>query len=217
MPSFAEILGIVLRAACSPEACSNQPPSCPVRTTLATTRPDNEAHHQAFGIEFRNAAPIPAKLQWLSLNGTVGATLAHLSPGQARGVSARTGDVFIATAIDASGHETLLMEYFTGPAIIRECASCRDEPLVLCPPRSLPSHNASEKPAYEPAGFVNVAPDAVDVYQYDGTRECEQLLTRDGPVAHRGQRHFASKRGQRLRARRRSGTPPPPPADAPHR
>ena len=206
---FSDMLGLVVRSAtCSLEVCGGQPPMCPARTEgLASAQPEAEAQRQVFTTQFTNAAAEPARLEWISHNGSVGSALTVLSPGQTRGVSARTGDLFLATGATSG---LLLMELFTGPAIVRECAQCESvhEPLVLCPPRTPSAHNETERPAYEPAGFVNFAPYAVDLYQVartsgPGGATCEQHLTAAaGPMASRGQLHFASRRSARFRARR---------------
>lgn len=201
--TFTNMLGLVIRTvACTSEMCGGQPPMCPVRTPgLATSRPESESHRQVHSLHFTNAAAEPARLEWIASNGSIGAVLVTLAPGQTRGVSARTGDVFTASG---SNSGLMLMELFTGPAIVRECSICPDAPLVLCPLHAPQRYNVTERPAYEPAGFINFAPDAVDVYQVDSHMQCEKRLTgAAGPVETRGQLHFASRRGQRFRARRR--------------
>ena len=199
---FGQMLGLVLRStACTSEVCGNQPRMCPIGTPgLATSRPENEKQQQAFGLRFFNAAAEPAQLNWLAPNGTIGAVMATLAPGEKRGVSAHTGDVFTVT-VD-SPERTLLAEVFTGPAIVRSCDICPDAPLVLCPPKSPPSHNATERPAFEPAGFVNAAGVAIDLYMLSA--KCEHLLTVSGPLQNLQQMHYASWAGQKFRARRHS-------------
>ena len=97
--TFTNMLGLVIRTvACTSEMCGGQPPMCPVRTPgLATSRPESESHRQVHSLHFTNAAAEPARLEWIASNGSIGAVLVTLAPGQTRGVSARTGDVFTAS------------------------------------------------------------------------------------------------------------------------
>ena len=185
---------------CSDEYCSGQPRACPVATpTLGSVHPESEAQRQTFHITYRNAATSLVMLEWLAANGTVGSILARIRPGAHAVISATTGDAFRATDVEGA----LLMEMTTGPVVVRDCERCRDEPLVLCPPRTPARHNATQRPQYEPAGFYNAATLPVDVFMYGG--QCEHLLTANEPLGARGgQRHFASWAGQRFRVRTRS-------------
>jgi hypothetical protein len=198
--SFASTLALVARSAtCSNEYCTGQPRACPAPLPgLASAQPEKEAHRRQFRLQFFNAAAEAAQLSWIANNGTA-VTLMAIEPGQKRRLSARMGDAFRATGASSGA---LLMEYFTGPVIVHECAQCSEQStqLVFCPPRVPSTHNASRRPEYEPAGFVNDAPAAIDLYAIGA--QCESLLTTDAPLAPRGQRHFASWAGQRFRVRR---------------
>ena len=200
MPSFAENLGRLFRSGCAAESCSGQPPACPTPVSLGSSRPENEAHRQRFHLRFLNAAAAPVILSWLAANGTVGAVIGVLQPGERIARTTTTGDAFVAT-LD-SGPATLLMQHIVAPVVVRAC-ECQDAPLVLCPPRTPSKHNASARPTYEPAGFLNYADAPVDVYMRSGA--CEHLLTTTGPIAPRGQAHYAAWAEQRFRVRRHEG------------
>ena len=197
--SFMDMLALTLRASgCAAEACSGQPRACPVPTPkLGSTRPEQEAHWQHSTLAFFNAATTPVALDWLAGNGSVKSHVGVVRPGATRRVSATTGDVFSAVSTTDG---TLLMEYLTSPSVVRAC-ECDDTPLVLCPPRAPSSHNASERPQYEPAGFLNQAGSPIDIYM--NGRDCEHLLTAEG-MEHGRQVYFASWFGQQFRARLRS-------------
>lgn len=196
MLSFGQSLQLYIRQPCSAELCYAQPTACPQPMPhFASTRPDREQQRQNFSTTFLNTASEPVSLNWLSANGTVGSVVTTIAPGASHRVRAITGDAFTAVS-DADGR--LLMQWMAGPAVIREC-TCADTPLLLCPPRSPAVHNRTERPTYEPAGFVNVSPGAVDVYLY--ARGCETLLTSAGPIERGGQLHLAAWASQRYRVR----------------
>lgn len=91
-----------------------------------------------------------------------------------------------------------------GPAEVRGDCACSDAPLVLCPPRQPGKHDPASRPSYEPAGFINFAGVAVDVYVLGGRSvqgaACETKLASLQPAE---QVHFASWAGQTFRIRRR--------------
>ena len=63
---------------------------------------------------------------------------------------------------------------------MRDCGCPDGAPLLLCPPRGpLKKHNKTERPEYEPAGWVNAAGAPIEVYLK--TSSCEQLLRQIEP------------------------------------
>ena len=199
--AFSAVLALTARSnGCSAEYCSGQPRSCPPAATalFRSARPESSKAVQKQQLTFLNAATESAVVSWLSGNGSVGSIVATIRPGESHRVDAQTGDAF--TAITEAGQ--LLLEYFVGPAVVRRC-DCPDAHLVVCPPRQPSKHNASQRPLYEPAGFLNYADSPVDVYMY--TERCEHLLTVSSPIAASGgQAHYAAWAGQRFRVRRHS-------------
>ncbi|KAL1510366.1 hypothetical protein AB1Y20_006677 [Prymnesium parvum] len=195
LADFAAMFRLVARhSRCADESCHAQPASCPQPTPgLASSRPA-EGRVQNYSLSLVNAAAQRVALSWLEPNGQPRAVL-ELAPGERRALRSRTGDVW--RAREVRGEARLLMEHQVGPVLVRDCG-CADAPLVACPPRgAMKKHNRTERPEYEPAGWVNAAGVAVEVYLK--TAACELLLQR---VERGAQVALSSWTGQSFRVRR---------------
>lgn len=197
---------------CELTSCHAQPVACsPPLPRLASSRPTEWRSHN-HTINIVNAASTAVQISWLAANGTARPVFL-LAPGERRAVRLRTGDAWQAHAtravylnedrwnpglapVSGAGAQ-LLMQHLVGPTVLRDC-HCPDAPLLLCPPRGpLKVHNHTERPQYEPAGWMNLAGTAVEVYLK--TPKCEMLLQR---VEAGGQLALSSRLGQVFRIRR---------------
>ena len=200
---FARMRALRSQPACSEAACEAQPEVCPAGTPgLGSGRPASGAQNHS--VTFFNTAYRGIVLHWLQPNATA-RPFAEIEPIGRRSVRTYTGDVWQAWASSSSGSRSrLLMEHVVGPAEIRGDCTCSDAPLVLCPPRQPGKHDPASRPSYEPAGFINFAGVAVDVYVLGGKSvqgaACETKLASLQPME---QVHFASWAGQTFRIRRR--------------
>jgi hypothetical protein len=199
---FARMRALRSQPVCSEAACEAQPEVCPSGTPgLGSSRPASGTQNHS--VTFFNTAFRGIALHWLQPNATA-RPFAEIEPIGRRSVRTYTGDVWQAWASSSSGSKPrLLMEHVVGPAEIRGDCACSDAPLVLCPPRQPGKHDLASRPSYEPAGFINFAGVAVDVYVLGGKSvqgvACETKLASLQPAE---QVHFASWAGQTFRCRR---------------
>ena len=212
VPDYGSMVRLIAQhTRCAAEACTGQPAACPAAVPgLASSRPSNGRYHN-YSLNFMNTLSHGVVLSWLEANGTA-RPVTTLAPGEKRQLRSRTGDMWqahIALAWDApaglpstapasDAPATLLMEHQVGPTLVRDCG-CRDAPLVLCPPRpeGLKPHNATERPEYEPAGWLNAVGAPIEVYLR--TSVCEMLVHR---IDAGGQVQLSSWSGQSFRLRR---------------
>jgi len=194
---YARMRALRSQPACSEAACKTQPEVCPSGTPgLGSARPASGTQNHT--MTFVNMAHRGIVLHWLQPDATARA-FAEIEPTERRLVRTYTGDVWQAWTSSSSGSKPrLLMEHVVGPAEIRGDCACSDAPLVLCPPRQPGRHDPASRPSYEPAGFVNFAGVAVDVYVLGAACETK-LASLTGQPA--GQVHFASWAGQTFRVR----------------